>query len=64
MMPQAAAVAAVAPPTMTRVMAQAPAEVLRAPPPTVTRMMAQAPAVAAAARRIMILAMGRAAAAP
>jgi hypothetical protein len=64
MMPQAAAVAAVAPPTMTRVMAPAPAEVLRAPPPTVTRMMAQAPAVSAAARRIMILAMGRAAAAP
>jgi hypothetical protein len=64
MMPQAAAVAAVAPRTMSRVMAPAPAEVLHAPPRIVTRMMAQAPAVADAARRIMILAMGRAAVAP
>jgi len=64
MMPQAAAVAAVAPRTMTRVMAPAPAEVLYAPPRIVTRVTAQAPAVAAGVRRIMILAMGRAAAAP
>jgi hypothetical protein len=64
MMPQAAAVAAVAPLTMTRVMVPAPAEVLHVPRRIVTRVMAQAPAVAAAARRIMIPAMGRAAAAP